>query len=119
MSENEKAPELGDMSTGDFRPFGHEVIDGVADYLEPVGRPPLLAQVEPNELASRLPQAPPAAGEAMEEILADVDRLIVPALTHWNHPSFFAYFATSASAPGILGELFTAAFDVKAMLWRT
>jgi aromatic-L-amino-acid decarboxylase len=119
MSENEKAPELGDMSTADFRRFGHEVIDWVADYLEGVGRLPVLAQVEPNELASRLPQTPPASGEAMEDILADVDRLIVPALTHWNHPSFFAYFATSASAPGIFGELFTAAFDVKAMLWRT
>ncbi|HYG79588.1 MAG TPA: pyridoxal-dependent decarboxylase [Pyrinomonadaceae bacterium] len=119
MSENEKAPELGDMSAADFRRFGHEVIDRVADYLERVGSLPVLAQVGPNELASRLPPSPPAAGEAMEEILADVDRLIVPALTHWNHPSFFAYFATSASAPGILGELFTAAFDVKAMLWRT
>jgi len=55
----------------------------------------------------------------METILSDVDRLITPALTHWNHPSFFAYFATSSSAPGIFGELFSAAFDVKAMLWRT
>ena len=119
MSENEKAPELGDMSTADFRRFGHEVIDWVANYLERVGELPVLAQVEPNELVSRLPQTPPASGEAMEEILADVDRLIVPALTHWNHPSFFAYFATSASAPGIFGELLTAAFDVKAMLWRT
>ncbi|HEY0380101.1 MAG TPA: pyridoxal-dependent decarboxylase [Pyrinomonadaceae bacterium] len=119
MSENEKAPELGDMSGADFRRFGHQVIDWVADYLEGVGQLPVLAQVAPNDLVSRLPQTPPASGEAMAEILADVDRLIVPALTHWNHPSFFAYFATSASAPGILGELFTAAFDVKAMLWRT
>src|SRR5215210_2958842 len=124
MRENEKAleggaPELGDMSAADFRRFGHEVIDRVADYLERVQDLPVLAQVEPNELVSQLPQAPPAAGEAMENILADVDRLIVPALTHWNHPSFFAYFATSASAPGIFGEMFSAAFDVKAMLWRT
>ena len=55
----------------------------------------------------------------MSEILADVGRLVVPALTHWNHPSFFAYFATSASAPGVLGELLSAAFDAKGMLWRT
>jgi aromatic-L-amino-acid/L-tryptophan decarboxylase len=124
MSEDEKAfegraPELGDMSVEEFRRFGHEAIDRVADYLEGVARLPVLAQVEPGQFASRLPQNPPAAGEPMESILADVDRLIVPALTHWNHPSFFAYFATSASAPGILGELLTAAFDVKAMLWRT
>src|SRR5205085_4916582 len=65
------------------------------------------------------PSSPARRGQAMEEILADVDRLVVPALTHWNHPSFFAYFATSASAPGILGELLSAAFDTKAMLWRT
>ncbi len=124
MSENEKssegvAPELGDMSAEEFRRFGHEVIDQVADYMERVGRLPVLAQVKPGELISQIPSEPPAAGEAMGEILADVDRLIVPALTHWNHPSFFAYFATSASSPGILGELLTAAFDVKAMLWRT
>jgi aromatic-L-amino-acid decarboxylase len=79
----------------------------------------VLAQVEPGELRSRLPASPPLRGEPMGEILADVDRLVVPALTHWNHPSFFAYFATSSSAPGIFGELLSAAFDTKAMLWRT
>jgi aromatic-L-amino-acid decarboxylase len=113
------APELGDMSASDFRRFGHEVIDWISDYLEHVGERPVLSQVKPGELISKLPSSPPAQGEAMETILADVDRLIPHALTHWNHPSFFAYFATSSSAPGIFGELLTAAFDVKAMLWRT
>jgi len=113
------APELGDMSAEDFRRFGHEVIDWISDYLEHVGERPVLSQVKPGELVSQLPSSPPAQGEAMETILADIDRLIPPALTHWNHPSFFAYFATSSSAPGIFGELLTAAFDVKAMLWRT
>jgi len=113
------APELGDMTAAEFRRFGHEVIDWVSDYLEHVQERPVLSQIKPGELISELPGEPPAAGEAMEQILRDVDRLITPALTHWNHPSFFAYFATSASAPGILGELFSAAFDVKAMLWRT
>jgi aromatic-L-amino-acid decarboxylase len=113
------APELGDMSASDFRRFGHEVIDWIGDYLEHVGERPVLSQVKPGELMSELPSTPPAQGEAMETILADVDRLIPNALTHWNHPSFFAYFATSSSAPGIFGELLTAAFDVKAMLWRT
>jgi aromatic-L-amino-acid decarboxylase len=113
------APELGDMSAEDFRRFGHEVIDWVSDYLEHVGERPVLAQVKPGELMAQLPSSPPISGERMEEILSDVDRLIPRALTHWNHPSFFAYFATSSSAPGILGELLTAAFDVKAMLWRT
>jgi aromatic-L-amino-acid decarboxylase len=113
------APEFGDMSAPAFRRFGHEIIDWISDYLEHVAERPVLSQVKPNELINALPSQPPEKGEAMEEILADVDRLITPALTHWNHPSFFAYFATSASAPGIFGELFSAAFDVKAMLWRT
>jgi len=113
------APPLGDMSAEEFRRFGHELIDWVGDYLEHVERYPVLSPVKPGELAAQLPTAPPATGEAMRDILADVDRLVVPALTHWNHPSFFALFATSTSAPGIFGELLSAAFDVKAMLWRT
>lgn len=113
------APASGDMSADDFRRFGHEIIDWVAAYLEQVEKLPVLSQIKPNALIEQLPTAPPAQGEALATILGDVDRLIVPALTHWNHPSFFAYFATSASAPGIFGELLTAAFDVKAMLWRT
>jgi aromatic-L-amino-acid/L-tryptophan decarboxylase len=113
------APEFGDMSAEEFRRFGHEVIDSISDYLAHINERPVLSQVSPGELVSQLPPAPPARGEAMEAILRDVERLITPALTHWNHPSFFAYFATSSSAPGIFGELFSAAFDVKAMLWRT
>src|SRR5438552_9548848 len=109
----------GDMSTEEFRRFGHEIVDWIADYFERIEELPVLAQVEPGELSAQLPSSPPQAGESMETILADVDRLIVPALTHWSHPSFFAYFATSTSAPGIFGELLSAAFDVKSMLWRT
>ena len=107
------------MSKEDFRRFGHELVDWVAEYLEHVEDLPVLAQIEPGDLKAQLPAAPPEKGEAMEEIIKDVDRLIVPALTHWSHPSFFAYFATSTSAPGIFGELLSAAFDNKAMLWRT
>ena len=115
----EEAPPLGDMPADEFRRHGHELIDWIADYFEHIDDLPVLAQVEPGELKSQLPTSPPEKGESMEAILADVDRLIVPALTHWSHPSFFAYFATSTSAPGIFGELLSAAFDVKSMLWRT
>ena len=115
----QSAPALGDMSKEDFRRFGHELVDWVAEYLEHVEDLPVLAQIEPGDLKAQLPVVPPETGEAMEEIIRDVDRLIVPALTHWSHPSFFAYFATSTSAPGIFGELLSAAFDNKAMLWRT
>jgi aromatic-L-amino-acid decarboxylase len=117
--ETKIAAHLGDMSPEDFRRFGHELIDWVADYLEHVEYLPVLAQIEPGDLKAQLPLQPPTCGEPMERIIKDVDRLIVPALTHWNHPSFFAYFATSTSAPGIFGELLSAAFDNKAMLWRT
>ena len=113
------APELGDMKAEDFRRLGHDLIDWIADYFEKIDDLPVLAAIEPGDLKAKLPSTPPVQGESMEEIVADLDRLIVPALTHWSHPSFFAYFATSTSAPGIFGELLSAAFDNKAMLWRT
>jgi aromatic-L-amino-acid/L-tryptophan decarboxylase len=112
------APPLGDMSAEEFRRHGHQLVEWIADYFGRIEELPVLAQVEPGALASQLPAAAPEAGEAMDEIIADVDRLILPALTHWSHPAFFAYFATSTSAPGIFGEMLSAAFDVKALLWR-
>src|SRR6266849_3049966 len=125
MAETERKPNkvaaapTGDMSAEEFRRFGHEIIDWIADYFEHIEDLPVLAQIEPGELKAQLPTSPPEKGESMAAILSDVDRLIVPALTHWSHPSFFAYFATSTSAPGIFGEMLSAAFDVKSMLWRT
>lgn len=121
MSESQSgfAPALGDMSKAEFRRFGHELIDWISDYFENLEQLPVLSQIEPGDLKAQLPASPPEKGEAMQAIIADVDRLIVPALTHWVHPSFYAYFATSTSAPGIFGELLAAAFDNKAMLWRT
>src|SRR5437870_3716479 len=119
-AESDLTPtSTGDMPAEEFRRFGHEIIDWIADYFERIEGLPVLAQIEPGELRAQLPSSPPVTGESMEAILADVDRLIVPALTHWSHPSFFAYFATSTSAPGIFGEMLSAAFDVKSMLWRT
>jgi len=107
------------MSNAEFRRFGHELIDWIADYFDRVEDLPVLAAIEPGDLKAELPATPPQHGEPMEQIIADVDRLIVPALTHWSHPSFFAYFATSTSGPGIFGEMLSAAFDNKSMLWRT
>ena len=113
------APPLGDMSKEEFRRFGHELVDWIAEYFDRIEELPVLSSINPGDLKSQLPSTPPQEGEPMERILNDVDRLIVPALTHWSHPSFFAYFATSTSAPGIFGEMLSAAFDNKAMLWRT
>jgi aromatic-L-amino-acid decarboxylase len=115
-----REPEpLGDMSTEEFRRYGHQVVDWIADYLSHPERYPVLSQNEPDQLKRALPSTAPERGEAMEAMLADLDRLIVPGVTHWNHPGFFAYFAISGSAPGILGEMLSAAFNVNAMLWRT
>jgi aromatic-L-amino-acid decarboxylase len=114
----QEAPR-GDMSPEEFRAWGHRLIDWVADYLDHPERYPVLAQVEPGEITAALPVAPPKAGESMGAILEDLDRIIVPGVTHWNHPCFFAYFAITGSGPGILGELLSAAFNVNAMLWRT
>src|SRR6476646_7806171 len=113
------SPNLGDMSKEEFLRFGHELVDWIAQYFDRIEDLPVLASIEPGDLKAQLPSSPPQKGEPMEKIIADIDRFVVPALTHWCHPSFFAYFATSTSGPGILGELLTAAFDNKAMLWRT
>ncbi|MEN3329632.1 MAG: aromatic-L-amino-acid/L-tryptophan decarboxylase [Acidobacteriota bacterium] len=111
--------KLGDMEKEEFRRVGHELIDWIAEYFDNIDELPVLAAIEPGDLKAKLPKSAPVQGESMDAIVADLDRLIVPALTHWSHPSFFAYFATSTSAPGIFGELLSAAFDNKAMLWRT
>jgi len=110
---------LGDMSAEDFRRYGHQVVEWIADYLSHPERYPVLSQNKPDQLKEALPSKAPERGETMEAMLADLDRVIVPGMTHWNHPGFFAYFATSGSAPGILGEMLSAAFNVNAMLWRT
>jgi aromatic-L-amino-acid/L-tryptophan decarboxylase len=89
------------MDTQEFRRVGHELVDWIADYFERIEDLPVLAAIEPGDLKSQLPSSPPEHGEPMEKIVSDLDRLIVPALTHWSHPSFFAYFATSTSGPGI------------------
>ncbi len=112
-------PDTGDISPEEFRRFGHEVVDWIAEYLQGVGSLPVLAPVRPGEVAARLPASPPAAPEGMDEILRDFRDIIVPATTHWNHPAFFAYFAITGAGPGILGEMLAAALNNNAMLWRT
>lgn len=113
---NEK---LGDISSADFRKYGYQVVDWLANYFDEMENMPVLSQVEPDWLKNKLPSSAPEKGEDFGEVLADMDRLILPAVTHWNHPNFHGLFATSTSAVGVFGEMFTAAFDMKAMLWRT
>jgi aromatic-L-amino-acid/L-tryptophan decarboxylase len=108
-----------DMDPEEFRRHGYAAIDRIADYLAHPGRWPVLPDVAPGDLRRQLPAHPPDAGEPMEALLRDFDQLVLPHTTHWNHPGFLAYFANTASGPGILGELLAAGLNVNAMLWRT
>jgi aromatic-L-amino-acid decarboxylase len=108
-----------DMSAAEFRKQGYAVIDWISQYLDAPERLSVLPAVRPGEVRASLPHSPPERGESMDDILADFQRLIVPATTHWNHPAFMAYFANSATGAGVLGETLTAALNVNAMLWRT
>jgi len=112
-------PPLGDMPPEEFRYWAHQTVDQMADYLARVGTLPVLPQLQPGEFRAGLPAHPPETGESPADFLRDFDEKIVPALTHWNHPAFLAYFSITGSGPGILGEMLTAAVNVNAMLWRT
>jgi aromatic-L-amino-acid decarboxylase len=107
------------MDPAEFRRHGYTLVDWIAEYLAGSERYPVLPRVAPGDVRAALPPTAPEQGERFETILADFERVIVPALTHWNHPGFFAYFATSGSAPGVLAEFLSAALNQQAMLWRT
>ena len=110
---------MPDMPADLFREYGHRVVDWIAEYLEHPERYPVLSRVEPGQIVAALPAHPPDTPESMDDILRDFEDIILPGITHWNHPAFFAYFAITGSAPGILGELLSAALNVNAMMWRT
>lgn len=116
---HEPAPLAADMDAEEFRRQGYAAIDIIADYLAGIERWPVLPDTRPGDLRAVLPTAAPEHGEPMDALLEDFQHLVLPRTTHWNHPGFMAYFAISASAPGILGELLSAGLNVNAMLWRT
>ena len=107
------------MDNETFRRHAHAMVDWMADYLEGVERYPVRAQVKPGEVRDQLPAHPPLAGEAMETIFADFERIVVPGMTHWQHPSFFAYFPANSSPPSVLAEMLTATLAAQCMLWQT
>ncbi|MBL0940770.1 MAG: amino acid decarboxylase [Gemmatimonadaceae bacterium] len=109
----------GDLSPADFRRVAHQAVDWIADYLEHPERNPVRSRVNPGDIARALPTAAPTHGESLDTMLADVQQQLLPGITHWNHPGFFAYFANSGSYPGILAELLTAALNANGMLWIT
>ena len=107
------------MNNDEFRQWGHVVIDWIAEYLDRVEQHPVLAQVQPGEIRSQLPAAAPVNGESFDAILRDFERIILPGITHWQSPNFFAYFPANNSGPSILGELLSAGLGVQGMLWAT
>ena len=109
----------GDIPTEELIREGRAVLDWIARYLDNPEQYPVLSQVRPGEIRASVGASPPEQPEPIDTIVRDFETKIVPGITHWNHPGFFGYFATSSSVPGILGEMLTAALDVKAMLWRT
>jgi aromatic-L-amino-acid decarboxylase len=110
---------LNDMPVDEFRKYGHQFIDWISDYIENIEEYPVLSKTEPGQIKSSLPNQPPQDGEKIDSILKDMDRKIMPGITHWNHPNFMAYFNSTSSGPGILAELLSAGFNANAMAWHT
>jgi len=108
-----------DLSPDEYAHHAHRLADWIATYLRDVDQYDVLPSVTPGAIRAKLPKSPPIGAESLDDILADLDRVILPGATHWNHPGFLAYFANTASVPGILGEMVTAALNLNAMLWRT
>jgi aromatic-L-amino-acid/L-tryptophan decarboxylase len=107
------------MTPDEFRRYGHAVVDWIADYHSRVEKLPVLSQVKPGQIRASLPANPPAEGEPFDALLKDVEQLILPGVTHWQSPNFFAYFPCNASGPGILGDLLSSGLGVQGMLWST
>jgi aromatic-L-amino-acid decarboxylase len=112
-------PHSYHMTPEEFRKYGRDVVGWVADYLERVETYPVLAQVAPGDVRAALPQHPPQRPESFADMLADLDRVVVPGLTHWQSPSFFAFFPANSSAPSVLGDLVSSGLGVQGMLWAT
>ncbi|HTC48633.1 MAG TPA: pyridoxal-dependent decarboxylase [Candidatus Aquilonibacter sp.] len=107
------------MTPEEFRRHGHAMVDWIADYHSRIESLPVLSQVKPGEVRASLPPSAPRQGEAFDAMLKDVERIILPGITHWQSPNFFAYFPSNASGPSILGDLLSSGFDVQGMLWST
>ena len=107
------------MTPDEFRRWGRAVVDWVADYWATVERHRVVPEVEPGEVRSWLPPAPPEAPEPFEEVLADLDRVVLPGTTHWQHPGFHAYFPANTSGPGVLADIVSGGLATQGMLWQT
>jgi aromatic-L-amino-acid/L-tryptophan decarboxylase len=107
------------MTPDDFRRHGHAVVDWIADYYARIESFPVLSRVEPGQIRTALPSGPSAKGESFDAIWGDVEKIILPGITHWQSPNFYAYFPCNASGPAILGDLLSSGLGVQGMLWAT
>jgi aromatic-L-amino-acid decarboxylase len=107
------------MTPDEFRRHGHAFVDWVAAYWEGIETQPVMSQVAPGSVAAQLPAGPPEQGDGLTGVLADLDRIVVPSLTHWQHPGFFGYFPANTSGPSVLGDLIAAGLGTQGMLWST
>ncbi len=107
------------MDSNTFRKYGYQMVDWIADYYEQVENYPVKSQVEPGEIKSQLSCTPPEHGEDMEEIMRDFQNKILPGITHWQHPNFFAYFPANTSPPSVLGDMLASGMGVLSMLWQS
>src|SRR5512133_568306 len=110
---------MNHMSPEEFRKFGYQVVDWLAEYQRRVESLPVQSHVKPGEIRAKLPSAPPDAGENFGDILRDLDTVILPGITHWQSPNFFAFFPANNSGPSILGDLLSSGLGVQGMLWAT
>lgn len=107
------------MDVRDFRKYGHDLVDWMADFFESIESYPVKSQVNPKDIINKLPAAAPKEGENFADIFEDFQRIILPGITHWQHPKFFAYFPANSSYPSVLGEMLTAALGAQCMIWQT
>jgi len=107
------------MTPDEFREYGHQAVEWIAAYYERLESFPVLSTVKPGEIRAALPADPPEHGEGFDGVLHDLDAVLMPGITHWQHPSFFAYFPANASGPGILGDLLASGLGVQGMIWAT
>ena len=110
---------FGDMPAEEFKEYGYKLIDWIAEYLTDVEKYPVVPNIKPGDIKNKLPKNPPTTSDGFDKIFSDVDNIIMPGVTHWNHPSFMAYFNSTSSGPGILAELLSAALNTNGMLWKT
>jgi aromatic-L-amino-acid decarboxylase len=119
VNHQARTPELGDLPDEEFRRLLHEVADWIADYRSGIETRRVVPEQTPGAIIRELPASPPERAQPMDEILRDFDRVVMPGIVHWGHPSFLGYFSTTTNAPGILGEMLASALNVSAMTWQT